>query len=130
MVVRALHALQGHPEAGKLFEQLMNDILLVRLGLSTTSHERNLYHGLFCGSTVYICRQVDDRAIAAPSIDIGQQLIATIGKHVQLAGDYMLTKFNGVQVEQSSQYIRIHCSDYIDCLIDCHGWSTDRKSVV
>ena len=40
----------------------------------------------------------------------------------------MLTKFNGVQVEQSSQYIRIHCSDYLDRLIDRHGWSTPNFS--
>ena len=124
MVVQALHALQGHPEAGKLFEELMNDILLIRLGLSTTSHERNLYHGQFRGATVYICRQVDDLAISAPSIDIGQQLIAAIGEHVQLAGNSILTKFNGVQVEQSSSYIRIHCTDYIDRLVDRHGWAT------
>ena len=124
MVVQAKHALQGHPEAGKLFEELANDILLNRIGLTTTSHERNLYCGTFDGHPVYVCRQVDDLAIAAPTIDIGQNLIAAIGSHVTLAGNSLLTKFNGVQVEQSKQYIRIYSTDYIDRLLARHGWVT------
>ena len=124
MVVRANHALQGHPEAGKLFESLMNDILIDRIGLTSTAHERNIYSGMFQDCTVYVCRQVDDLAIAAPTIEIGRALIAAIGVHVQLAGDSMLTIFNGVQVEQSSDYIRLHCEDYIDRLLARHGWST------
>ena len=128
MVVKANHALQGHPEAGKLFEELMNDILLVRLGFRSTSHERNLYHGCFNDVPVYICRQVDDIAVAAPTVALGQQLIAAIGTHVQLAGNSLLTKFNGVQVEQSSNYIRLHCSNYIDRLIERHGWTTPSST--
>ena len=89
MVTRALHALQGHPEAG---------------------------------STVSICRQVDDLAIVAPSIEIGQRLISAIGSHVQLIANSILTKFNSVRVKQ---YIRLHCPDYIDRLVDDrHFWST------
>ena len=122
--VLAQHALQGHPEAGRLFEELANDILLNRLGLTTTSHERNLYCGLFESHKVYVCRQVDDLAISAPSIEIGQRLITAIGSHVTLAGNSLLTKFNGIQVEQSREYIRLHCTDYIDRLVERYGWST------
>ena len=43
MVVEALHALQGHPEAGQLYETFINDILLQRLKFTTTTHEHNLY---------------------------------------------------------------------------------------
>ena len=122
--VLAQHALQGHPEAGRLFEELANDILLNRLGLTTTSHERNLYCGIFESHKVYVCRQVDDLAISAPTIDIGQRLIAAIGSHVTLAGNSLLIKFNGIQVEQSREYIRLHCTDYIDRLVERYGWST------
>jgi hypothetical protein len=128
MVVEAKHALQGHPEAGKLFEELVNDILLNRMKFSTTSHERNLYLGYFNGHKVYICRQVDDLAIAAPSIAIGQALISAIGQHLTLAGDSLLTKFNGIQVEQSAQYIRIYSEDYISRLCENYGWSTPSNS--
>lgn len=127
-VIEAKHALQGHPEAGKLFEELINDILLTRLQFSTTSHERNLYIGYFNGHKVYICRQVDDLAIAAPTIAIGQALIAAIGQHLTVAGDSILTKFNGLQVEQSAQYIRIHSEEYIMRLCDRYGWSTPSTS--
>ena len=123
MVVEALHALQGHPEAGRLFETFINEILLQRLKFTTTTHERNLYMGTFMGHTVYICRQVDDLAIAAPTIAIGQALIAELGTHLTLAGDSLLTKFNGVQVEQAKQYVRLHNEDYITRLCDRYGWS-------
>ena len=128
MVVRANHALQGHPEAGKLFEELANDILLNRLGLTTTTHERNLYRGSFDGHIIYVCRQVDDLAISAPTIEIGQKFIAAIGSHVNIAGNSILVKFNGAQVEQSREYIRIHSEDYIDRLLSRHGWATPSST--
>jgi hypothetical protein len=57
-------ALQGHPEAGAFWEQMANSILKgPELGFKATTHERNLYHGVVCGETVYICHQVDDFSI-------------------------------------------------------------------
>jgi hypothetical protein len=38
LVVCASHALQGHPETGKLVEELANDILINCLGFRTTAN--------------------------------------------------------------------------------------------
>ena len=48
LVVCANHALQGHPETGKLDEELANDILIHRLGFRTTGN------ATFAGHTMMI----------------------------------------------------------------------------
>jgi hypothetical protein len=45
-VIPALRAIQGHPEAGRLFQDLILSVLLSPLlNFMTTTHERNLYRG-------------------------------------------------------------------------------------
>jgi len=44
-VVPLNKALQGHPEAGALWERMIVGILEDELGFRSTTHERNLYHG-------------------------------------------------------------------------------------
>jgi hypothetical protein len=51
-----------------------------------------------------------------------------LGKHVQFKGNDILTTFNGVQVEQSSDYIRVHCTNYIERLVVSHGWNTTNDT--
>jgi hypothetical protein len=89
MVLRVLHAIQGHPESGHLWESFINDILINKLLLQPTTHERSLYHGMYKDVHILLKRQVDDIAVAAPTIAvaaptiaIAQQLIADIGQYV------------------------------------------------
>jgi hypothetical protein len=132
MVLRVMHAIQGHPESGHLWESFINDILINKLLLKSTTHERSLYHGTYNGVPILLKRQVDDIAVAAPTIDVAQQLIAAIGQYVRLAGNSLLDSFNGIQVEQSQHYIRLYCTDYIDRLLAKHKWdsysSTDHDA--
>jgi hypothetical protein len=108
MVLRVLHAIQGHPESGHLWESFINDILITKLSLRSPTHERSLYHGMYKGVHILLKRQVDDIAVAAPTIALAQQLIADIGQYVRLDGNSLLDSFNGIQVEQSQQYIRLN----------------------
>jgi hypothetical protein len=132
MVLRVMHAIQGHPESGHLWESFINDILINKLFLRPTTHERSLYHGMYKDVHILLKRQVDDIAVAAPTIALAQQLIADIGQYVRLDGNSLLDSFNGIQVEQSQQYIRLYCTDYIDRLIIKHKWDNlstiDRDS--
>jgi hypothetical protein len=48
-------AIQGHPEAGALFERLIVGILQDELGFKCTTHERNLYRGKIDGKDVLVC---------------------------------------------------------------------------
>ena len=61
-VIPLYKALQGHPEAGVLWERMITDILINKLGFRSTTHERNLYIGSIAGHELLVCRQVDDFA--------------------------------------------------------------------
>ena len=53
-VLPVLRALQGHPEAARLWEEHINDILR-ELGFKNTTHEKNIYTGTFCGEKSSTC---------------------------------------------------------------------------
>jgi Reverse transcriptase (RNA-dependent DNA polymerase) len=121
-VLPVLHALQGHPESGHLWERLIDD-LLHEMGLSNTTHERNLYTGFVQGSDVLLCRQVDDLAIASTSAVAYDHITDTIGRRVELSKLGLLTRFNGVDITQTREYIQISCTTYIEQMLAAHGWS-------
>ena len=82
-VIPVNRALQGHPEAGVLWEKMIVGILEgEELGFKSTTHERNLYRGTIDDETVLVCRQVDDFAIASKSRAAADKLIDSINKHV------------------------------------------------
>jgi hypothetical protein len=49
-VIPVERALQGHPEAGRLWETMIVEILSKK-GFKSTTHERNLYYGFMHGKT-------------------------------------------------------------------------------
>ena len=63
-VIPVQRAMQGHPEAPRLWEKHINEILC-ELGLKPTVHEPCLYSGLINGERLLFKRQVDDFATAA-----------------------------------------------------------------
>jgi hypothetical protein len=65
MVLPVLHALQGHPESGKLWEEHINKVLsLPELHFQSTTDDRTIYNGTFEGERILLLRQVDDFALA------------------------------------------------------------------
>ena len=123
-VIPVLKALQGHPEAGALWEKMINAILVDIFGFQATTHERNLYRGRVDGKDVLICRQVDDFAIATHDRKTAELLIKMINSYVTTSSDGIGTKYNGVDIEQTREFIRLHCESYIDHMLHTHGWST------
>ena len=123
LVLPVLHALQGHPESGALWERHINGIL-AKHGFKSTTHERNIYQATIDGQRVLICRQVDDLAVASADASLAKSIIASVGKSVDLTGDSILESFNGVDVEQTRDYIKISCTSYIERLLKSHGWDT------
>jgi len=75
-------ALQGHPEAGALWEQMIVGILQSEFNFKSTTHEQNLYHTEVKGEVLFICRQVDDFAIASDTAVVADHIISIIDKHV------------------------------------------------
>ena len=48
------------------------------LGFTSTTHERNLYHGKIDGEIICVCCQVDDFAIATKDPSTAEKLINII----------------------------------------------------
>jgi hypothetical protein len=132
LVLPVLHALQGHPEAARLWELHINAILTdPEFGFKSTTHEKNIYHATIKGVPVLLCRQVDDFSIATPDPKIAEYIYARIGKKLQLPGESeapfvdegLVESFNGVDILQTRSYIKLSCSTYIRRLLAAHGWT-------
>jgi hypothetical protein len=52
-VLPVMHALQGHPEAARLWEEHIT-IILASIGFTSTTHERNIYSAQLQGQTVLL----------------------------------------------------------------------------
>jgi hypothetical protein len=137
LVLPVLHALQGHPEAARLWEEHINIILKdPEFGFQATTHERNIYHATIKDVPVLLCRQVDDFSIATPDPEIARYIYDRIGKKLQLPGETeasfvdegLVESFNGVDVLQTQHYIKLSCSTYIRRLLAAHHWSTPQAT--
>jgi len=83
LVIPALHALQGHPESGKLWEKHISAILQSpQFGFKSTTHDRLIHSATFEGTKVLLLRQVDDFALACPNEDMAKHLYDQIGKQL------------------------------------------------
>jgi hypothetical protein len=130
-VIPVERALQGHPEAGRLWETMIVEILSKK-GFKSTTHERNLYYGFMHGTLVLVCRQVDDYAIASASSSIADELIAFINSHVTTtnhgtgspSASGITSRYNGLNIHQTSHYIKLSCEVYLKRVLQTHGWET------
>jgi hypothetical protein len=130
-VIPVERALQGHPEAGRLWETMIVAIV-AKMNFKSTAHERNLYYGTIDGSLVLVCHQIDDYAIASATPEIADHLIAFINSHATTAnhgiGDPspsgITSRYNGLDVHQTSHYIKLNCETYLHRILQTHGWET------
>ena len=117
--VRVYKAIQGHPEAPRLWATLINKII-TDLGFKPCTHEPCLYyHPNYNGSEVYFLRQVDDFAISASTTDIANEIIDRIDQHMSIKVKPLgiMSRFNGVDIEQSREYIKLSNATYIDKIV-------------
>ena len=82
-------------------------------------------------------RQVDDFAVACPNEDLAKCLYAQIGKALQLPSEdtppfkclNLIKDFNGLDVAQHSDAIKLSCEKYMDRVLTTHGWSKPSPPV-
>jgi hypothetical protein len=130
-VIPVQKALQGHPEAGRLWETMISGILK-GFGFKSTTHERNLYRGEIDGQMVLVCRQVDDFAVGSEDPAVASKLVSMINDQVTTIdkgiGDITVngafSQYNGVDIHQTRDYIKLSCESYIDRVLQTHGWVT------
>ena len=115
---------------------MITDILINKMGFKATTHERNLYIGTVDGHEVLVCRQVDDFAAGSPTMEGAQLFISTVQKYVkaEFAGmgeetsEGTFQQFNGADVFQTQDYIKLGCETYIDRMLQTHGWDSPSHS--
>jgi hypothetical protein len=107
--------MQGHPESPRLWEKHA-DAILQELGLTPTTHEPCLYSGIIAGKRVIFKRQVDDFAIAAPDEKTANILLDMLDDklRIPLKRQGLLDMFNGMDVTQTRDYVKIDCHTYIN----------------
>lgn len=122
-VVQVHHAIQGHPESPRPWEKLI-DSILCSIQLQPTKQEPCLYMGILNGHYTLFLRQVDDFAIATKNENMATFIIQNINKHLKLPIHIMglITRYNGVDVEQMQHYAKIHCGKYIRKMVQPHPW--------
>ncbi len=114
-VIPILSAMQGHPESPRLWEKHA-DRILCTIGLTPTNHKPCLYSGVINQSRVFFLRQVDDFAIASTTPSIAAHVLDLIEEHltIPLKRLGLVSLFNGIDIAQTENYIKISCSTYIN----------------
>jgi hypothetical protein len=116
------HALQGHPEAPRLWEKHIVKIL-GNLGFKSTTHEKCIYQKTIDGKKVLFLRQVDNFAVSCRQPAIAAAVIRQVGEQltVPLHNLGTLTKFNVVDISQTRHYIKISCQSFLNKVIEQHS---------
>ena len=119
-------ALQGHPESARLWAKLI-DRIIKELNLIPCTHEPCLYYTKNydnTGKTVLFLRQVDDFAVACEDKTIAAQVIERINSKMTINVKSLgtISRFNGIDVEQKREYIKIYNRTYIEKMFAKHDW--------
>jgi len=128
-VLPELRALQGHPEAARLWEEHISAIL-EKVGFKNTMHEKNICTGKFCGEKVPLVCQVDDFALGCRQESTAKSVYADIGAkltpHNTAEAPFehlgLVDSFDGCDVLQTRDCIKLSAESYIRRLLKAHGW--------
>jgi hypothetical protein len=120
-----LCAFQGHPESGSIWADKVESYLKNDLKFTSPVHEPCLYIGTFWGQVTLIGRQVDDFKAAGIREDKLRDLFKYLSTKTNIiAEDGIMSHYNGIDIVQARDYIKIHVETYIDKIIKVHGWET------
>ena len=114
-VIPILSAKQGHPESPRLWEKHA-DSILQDIGMTPTVHEPCLSSGIINRKRTLLKRQVDDFAIAAPDERTATILLNLIDDElsIPMKRQGFLDMYNGIDVLQARDYIKITTTTFID----------------
>ncbi len=129
-VVKVHNAIQGHPEASRLWEKHIDHILR-ELGLKPATHEPCIYTGQIEGKRVIFLRQVDDFAVAATQQTTAETLIQLINSkmRINIKALGVVNRFNGVDMHQTRHYIKITCEKYLYKMLKNHNWLNHQPNL-
>jgi hypothetical protein len=129
LVLPVLCTLQGHPAAGSSWADKVEGLLKDDLGFTSTIHETCLYLGSYGGQEVLIGRQIDDFLAAGldeqPLRDLFQYLATKINIVAEIG---LVSHYNGIEIVQDRDYVKIHVGKYIGKILANHGWEQGTKA--
>ena len=125
------HALQGHPESPRLWSKLIDGIIRNHVGLVPTTHEPCLYSGEIDGTKVYLLRQVDDFAVASNDIEVNNKVISKISEKLSVPMHNLgiISRFNGVDISQTQEYVKISNETYISKVLENYNWTEKENKI-
>ena len=129
--VECFHAIQGHPESPRLW-QLHIDKILSDLGFVASHHEPCIYRnttGQFGEDEIYMLRQVDDFAVACDNPQTAENVWDALDKHLSeplKREPSYVRRHNGIDIDQSDWFIRVHCKTYIEKICASKPFSFDK----
>ena len=129
--VRVKHAIQGHPESPRLWQEHIDKILR-SLDFIPTVQEPCLYKYAgtkYTAEDIYLLRQVDDFAVACDNENTANKIWNDIDSKLSapLKKEGLLRRHNGIDIEQARHHIKIHCSTYITKITSNKAFLTDMK---
>ena len=136
-VMEVLHSSQGHPLSGEQWMQMIDDILVNKLGFTTTTHDRCIYKQITkSGETIFLLRQVDDILIATNNQAIAESITKRTGEHVKFKHEQELPitfmgiveDYNGCDVSQFKDSILLSSKSYIERMLKTHGWERESPN--
>ncbi len=130
-VMRVQKALQGHPESARLWAILMDQVIR-ELNLQPCTHELNLHYTsnyANTGKKVLFLRHVDDFAICCEDTATADNIIQAINSKmtIEVKKLGLITRFNGVDITQTRDYVKISNAVYIDKILANHPWLTTES---
>jgi deoxyuridine 5'-triphosphate nucleotidohydrolase len=129
-VMRVKKALQGHPESARLWAILIDNVIR-DLNLQPCTHEPNLYFTTNykdTGKRILFLRQVDDFAISCEDADLARDIISSINSKMTIDVKElgMIDRFNGVDITQTRNYIKLSNATYLKKIFRHHHWMLDE----
>ena len=127
MVLPVHHVLQGHPESGKMWMKMIDDILINQLGFRTTTHDCCIYIRERDSQVQLLLRQIDNFCTGMTSEKAARDLFNDIGVKIQFPSEKedgkilfeflgVVTDYNDVNIIQTPDYIEMSCKNYIEIL--------------
>ena len=100
------------------------------MNFKNTTYEPCLYQATYKNHKVLVMIQVEDFAIASTNKEICQEIISHIDKAmtIKIKDLGLIQRYNGSDVIQTREYIKIHSETYIEKICKGHGWDLlDKK---
>jgi hypothetical protein len=113
LVLPVLCALQGHPPAGSSWADKVEQLLMVQLEFTSTTHDTCLYISAYTGQDVLICRKVDDFMAAGKDESKLRSLFKFLVTNINIDAEVgLISHYNGIEIVQDRDYIKVHVITY------------------